>query len=76
MPHMDGFAVLEALRAKSTGTFLPIIVLIADIDVQSKYRALRAGATDYLPKPFDHLEMLLRMGIFMERRRIEYALHH
>ena len=76
MPHMDGFAVLEALRAKSTGAFLPVIVLTADIDAQSKYRALRAGATDYLLKPFDHLEVLLRMGLFMERRRIEYELHH
>ena len=75
MPHMDGFAVLEALRAKSTGAFLPVIVLTADIDAQSKYRALRAGATDYLLKPFDHLEVLLRMGLFMERRRIEYELH-
>ena len=76
MPHMDGFAVLEALRANSTGAFLPVIVLTADIDAQSQYRALRAGATDYLLKPFDHLEVLLRMGLFMERRRIEYELHH
>jgi signal transduction histidine kinase len=76
MPHMDGFAVLEVLRANSTGAFLPVIVLTADIDAQSKYRALRAGATDYLLKPFDHLEVLLRMGLFMERRRIEYELHH
>src|SRR5882762_3598670 len=76
MPHMDGFAVLEALRAKGTGAFLPVIVLTADIDAQSKYRALRAGATDYLLKPLDHLEVLLRMGLFMERRRIEYELHH
>jgi signal transduction histidine kinase len=76
MPFMDGFAVLEALRANSSGAFLPVIVLTADIDAQSKYRALRAGATDYLLKPFDHLEVLLRMGLFMERRRIEYELHH
>src|SRR5881275_2601190 len=76
MPHMDGFAVLEALRANDRGAFLPVIVLTADIDAQSKYRALRAGATDFLLKPFDHLEVLLRMGLFMERRRIEYELHH
>jgi DNA-binding response OmpR family regulator len=71
MPHMDGFAVLEAQRSKSTGAFLPVIVLTADIDAQSKYHALRAGAMDYLLKPFDHLKVLLRMGPFMERRRIE-----
>jgi len=76
MPHMDGFAVLEALRANDRGAFLPVIVLTADIDAQSKYRALRAGATDFLLKPLDHLEVLLRMGLFMERRRIEYELHN
>src|SRR5438270_12170242 len=71
MPYMDGFAVLEALRANDRGAFLPVIVLTADIDAQSKYRALRAGATDYLLKPLDLTEVLLRVRLLMERRRIE-----
>jgi len=75
MPYVDGFSVLESLRSDGSQTFLPVIVLTADINDESRYRALRAGATDYLLKPFDHIEVLLRMGLFMERRRIEYELH-
>ncbi len=74
MPHLDGFAVLESLRSHGSEMFLPVIVLTADISEESKYRAFRAGATDFLLKPFDHIEVLLRMGLLMERRRIEYEL--
>ena len=71
MPHVDGFTVLELLRADSSEKFLPVIVLTADVNEESKRRALHAGATDFLHKPFDQTEVLLRMRLFMERRRIE-----
>src|SRR5215207_6712414 len=55
MPHLDGFAVLEQLRPEiPADTFLPILILTADISVEPKRRALAAGATDFLTKPFDH----------------------
>ncbi|HVF70855.1 MAG TPA: response regulator [Chthoniobacterales bacterium] len=74
MPHLDGFAVLEAIRGVDTEIFLPIIVLTADANEATKLRALRAGATDFLLKPFDQLEVLLRMANLLETRRVHLQL--
>ena len=70
MPHMDGFTVLEALSGNRTEVFLPIIVLTADVNEQTKLRALNLGATDFLNKPLDHIEVLLRIRNMLETRRI------
>ncbi|HEY4282800.1 MAG TPA: response regulator, partial [Chthoniobacterales bacterium] len=52
MPDPDGFAILEMLRsADGSESFLPIIVLTADVTEEAKERALEAGATDFLVKP-------------------------
>jgi DNA-binding response OmpR family regulator len=62
MPVVDGCAVLEQLRAlTATDDYLPIVVLTADITPPTKRRALAAGATDFLTKPFDQIEVLLRI---------------
>src|SRR5216110_2247050 len=74
MPHVDGFTVLESLRAAAGESFLPIIVLTADANETTKLRALRAGATDFLLKPFDQLEVLLRMSNLLETRRLHLRL--
>ncbi len=74
MPHVDGFAILESLRAAAPETFLPIIVLTADANESTKLRALRAGATDFLLKPSDQLEVLLRMNNLLETRRLHLQL--
>ena len=74
MPHVDGFSILESLRAASPETFLPVIVLTADANANTKLRALRAGATDFLLKPFDQLEVLLRMNNLLETRRLHLQL--
>jgi len=70
MPHLDGFAVLESLRADRSEIYLPIIVLTADVNEDSKRRALHCGATDFLNKPLDHIEVLLRIRNLLETRRI------
>ncbi len=71
MPYLDGFAVMERLRAAiPPGEFLPILVLSADITAQSKLRALAGGATDFLTKPFDKSEVLLRVGNLLHTRRL------
>jgi PleD family two-component response regulator len=70
MPHVDGFAILESVRATAGDTFLPVIVLTADANEGTKLRALRAGATDFLLKPFDEIEVLLRMANLLETRRL------
>lgn len=74
MPHMDGFTVLEALSGNRTKVFLPIIVLTADVNEQTKLRALNLGATDFLNKPLDHIEVLLRIRNMLETRRIHQLL--
>lgn len=74
MPHVDGFAVLESLRAAAAESFLPVIVLTADANESTKLRALRTGATDFLLKPFDQLEVLLRISNLLETRRLHLQL--
>ena len=74
MPYVDGFAILEALRNTERDVFLPVIVLTADANENTKRRALRAGATDFLLKPFDETEVLLRIGNMLEIRRLHLQL--
>jgi putative two-component system response regulator len=74
MPHLDGFTVLEALRSDNNEIFLPVIVLTADANAATKRRALAAGATDFLLKPFDHLEVVLRIANLLEMRRLHLQL--
>lgn len=69
MPEVDGCAVIEQLRALvATDDYLPIIVLTADITMQTKKRALTVGATDFLTKPFDQIEVLLRIQNLLKAR--------
>lgn len=71
MPHLDGFAVMEALKAIVPPCgFLPILVLTADVDTRVKDRALAAGAKDFLTKPFDRTEVLLRVRNLLQTRAL------
>ena len=69
MPHMDGFTVMKQLSQEFEGDdCLPILVLTADIGLETKRRALSVGATDFLTKPFDHVEVLLRIKNLLRTR--------
>lgn len=62
MPYLSGFEVMELLReAMPEAYFLPILVLTADITSEAKIKALTSGASDFLTKPFDLLEVGLRI---------------
>jgi putative two-component system response regulator len=75
MPHLDGVAVMQKLRPHIPATtFLPILVLTADTTPEAKERALSAGAKDFLTKPFDHIEALLRIQNLLETRRLHREL--
>ena len=75
MPHLDGFAVMESLAPQITaGTYLPILVLTADITPEAKRRALAIGAKDFLTKPLDHTEVLLRIRNLLETRHLHRQL--
>ena len=75
MPYLDGFGVLEQVAPHvPEGTYLPILVLTADISTESKQRALTMGAKDFLAKPFDSTEVLLRIKNLLEARFLYLAL--
>ena len=80
MPVVDGFAVLQQLRASKTERhgYLPVLVLTADGTHGSRDQALASGAHDYLTKPFDQTEVLLRVHNLLETRRLhqELRLHN
>lgn len=52
MPNMDGFALIEALRAHNVHKYTPILVLTTESDTQKKERGKAAGATGWIVKPF------------------------
>jgi PAS domain S-box-containing protein len=66
MPGMDGFEVMEALKKIETGTYLPVLVITAQPG--HKLRALRSGAKDFVSKPFDLGEVLIRVYNMLEVR--------
>ena len=69
MPHLDGYAVLTGLRSwLPPDTYLPILVLTGDATRDAKRRALAAGATDFLTKPFDAAEVVLRVKNVIQTR--------
>ena len=61
MPHLDGYSVMEQLQATFAEHAPPIIVLTAQIDDETRHRALSMGVRDFLTKPFKHDEVLQRI---------------
>ena len=68
MPGMDGFQVMEKLRAGLGNDYLPILVLTADVTRETRIKALEAGAKDFLTKPLDQLEVTNRIMNMLEVR--------
>ena len=61
MPRMNGFEILEAMRAEPRLQHIPVIVLTSADDAETKLKALSLGATDFLRKPVDRSELVLRV---------------
>ena len=66
MPGMDGFQVMEGLKAIETDGYLPVLVITAQPG--HKLRALQAGAKDFIGKPFDLAEVQMRIHNMLEVR--------
>lgn len=64
MPGEDGFALTRSLRERLT---TPILLLTARGDTEDRITGLEVGADDYLPKPFEPRELLLRIGAILRR---------
>src|SRR5579864_1842561 len=71
MPHLDGFAVMEQLQGQwPEDNSVPILVLTADITIAARRQALEMGAQDFVSKPFDRVEVLLRIRNLLRTRAL------
>lgn len=67
MPKIDGWQVLMKLKSEDRTRDIPVIMLTAIDDEQSKVIGLRGGADDYVPKPFSPLELAARVKVILDR---------
>jgi adenylate cyclase len=68
MPEMDGYAVCRELREREETAVLPVIMLTSSVGSE-KTQAIEAGADDFIPKPFNHHELLTRVGSLLRIKR-------
>src|ERR687888_786696 len=68
MPEMDGYAVCTQLRANEETAVLPVIMVTSSIGPE-KTKAIEAGADDFIPKPFNHDELLTRVKSLLRIKR-------
>jgi two-component system, sensor histidine kinase and response regulator len=69
MPHVSGYEVLEAVNnSKPEDEYLPVAVITADVSHEARRRALAVGATDFLTKPIDVIEVALRVSNLVRTR--------
>lgn len=75
MPLMDGYEVCQRLKTDERTKFIPIIMLTAKSDVESKVKGLDIGADDYVPKPFDYRELSARIrSLLLKKETSEKAI--
>jgi signal transduction histidine kinase len=75
MPHLDGYQIIEQLKQIiPEDSFLPIVVLTADITPETRRKALAAGASDFITKPLDSTEVQLRLRNLLENRFLNLRL--
>jgi sigma-B regulation protein RsbU (phosphoserine phosphatase) len=70
MPIMDGYAVLEKVKADPTIRDIPVIVISANNDLQSVVKGIKLGAVDYLPKPFEPTLLHARIQTSLDKKRL------
>lgn len=75
MPHLDGLAVMAALRQEPGAELVPVLMLTADVSPDARQKALAAGIKDFLTKPFDETEVTLRIRNLLETRRLHERLN-
>jgi putative two-component system response regulator len=76
MPGMDGFEVLQDIsRRLPQDSFLPVLVVSGMDDLESKLRAIRAGAKDFLPKPINVQEFLVHVYSLLDTRFLSLRLN-
>ena len=77
MPEIDGYAILTELRPLiDKDSYLPILVITADASQQAKQRALSLGAKDFIAKPIDATETILRIDNLLKTRWLYRQIRH
>jgi len=69
MPELDGYQVLEHMKADSRLRDIPVIVISAEQELDSVVKGIELGATDYLPKTFDPVLLKARISACLEKKR-------
>ena len=70
MPEMNGFEVLETMKASSKLRDIPVVMISALDEIDSIVRCIELGAEDYLPKPFNPTLLRARVGACLEKKRL------
>ncbi len=70
MPEMDGYQVLEQLKADTRLRDIPVIMISAVEELESVVKCIELGAQDYLPKPFNPVLLRARLTACLERKRL------
>lgn len=71
MPKMDGFEVCEKMKADSLLCKIPVIFISALTETENKVKAFQAGGVDYITKPFQEAEVLVRVNTHLSLRRLQ-----
>ena len=74
MPQLDGYSVLQRIVERAAGSYLPVMVLTADARPEALERALSLGARDFVTKPFNATEVVLRARNLLETRYLHVTL--
>jgi signal transduction histidine kinase/ligand-binding sensor domain-containing protein/DNA-binding response OmpR family regulator len=69
MPKMDGYQLCEKLKSDEQTSHIPVILLTVKSEAEQKLKGIKLGADDYLPKPFNSEELLVRVYNLLETRR-------
>ncbi|MBA3533598.1 MAG: response regulator [Ardenticatenales bacterium] len=70
MPHMNGYQVLEQMKADTTLRHIPVIIISALDEMESVVRCIKLGADDYLPKSFDPVFLEARVNASLSKKRL------
>lgn len=77
MPHLDGYSILRALKPLiASDPSFPILVMTGEVQADAKLRALTEGASDFVTKPFEQIEVLLRVKSLLEMRNLYRAMRN
>jgi EAL domain-containing protein (putative c-di-GMP-specific phosphodiesterase class I)/AmiR/NasT family two-component response regulator len=74
MPQLDGYSVLQRIVERAAGSYLPVMVLTADDRPEALEKALSLGARDFVTKPFNATEVILRVRNLLETRYLHVTL--